>query len=235
MKTVKTILSIAMLVCMTYQITAQTCPSLLREKNGTVYSVNPASFKETGSSNQTTVEIRKMDGRAKAEVYFYVNNVRQGGVMTFPSGNGRPTLSYTLNNTKNKEVKVKIHNRSVSNTFKYRARFYGEKRSISEAGGPSKGILVGQQKKSIKTNEPCTPKTQVIIKRRNGNARATVRIYRNTYADNWELLPEYSQLLEQRDWEKIFSIETNKRIKVVLQNISVGNTFTYTMNALAKN
>ncbi len=235
MKTIKTILSLAILLGLSYQVTAQTCPSLLREKNGTVYSPSPANFKETGVSNQTTIEIQKTDGRAKAEIYFYVDDVRQGGVMTFNSGNQRGFQRRTLNNTKNKEVKVKIYNRSVSNKFKYTAKIKGEKRSITEKGGPSQGMLVGQQKKSIKTNSPCTPKTEVIIKRRNGVARATIRVYRNLYGDNWTLLPQYSDLMEQQDTQRRFTVETSSRIKVELQNISVGNTFSYTMNALAKN
>jgi len=235
MKTIKTIFSLALLIGMSYQITAQTCPTILKEKNGTVYSVNPAIFKETGTSDQTSITIRKTDGRAKTEVYFFVDGVQQGGKMTFSSGQGTRTKSRTVNNTKNKEVKVKIYNRSVSNTFKYNAKIYGEKRSISEAGGPSKGLLIGQQKKTIKTIDPCTPRTKVIIRRRNGVARATVRVYRHNYGASWSLMPAHSYLLEQGDNSKIFTVETDKKIKVELQNISMGNTFSYTMNALAQN
>ncbi|MEL6812774.1 MAG: hypothetical protein AAFP76_15710 [Bacteroidota bacterium] len=216
---------------------AQTCPTTLKSKTGKVYSANPGTFKATATSDQVTVRIRKTAGRAETQVNIYVNNVMQSNPIEYNNGTYIPSgwQTRTLNNVNGKEIKVKVVNQSVGNTFSYEASINGQRRSISSNGGRVDGTLLGQQNKTIYTNGSCTQRTRVVIRRRGGRARANIRVWEKRANGTWRALSQHNQTFERNDNDASFTVNSSRKLKIELRNVSVGNTIQYRMNALAAN
>lgn len=211
------------------------CSITLGNKTGEVFSVAPGILQARATSESVTVKVRKTGGRAETQVNIYVNGtLKRAKKIEFDNGNY--TTQYknrVLNNVKGKMIKVEIVNQSVANTFKYNAKILGFSKSIVKGGAaPIKGVLLGQIKKSIETTGSCTGKTRVIVRRQSGQARGTIRVFEKSGA-GWSSTAIKSLTFERNENKKIFVINSNKRLKIELKNISVGNTFGYKMNALA--
>ncbi len=221
----------------TFQMQAQSCATTLKSKSGKVYSANPATIKTTSSSNQVTVRMRKTAGKAETQVNFYIDGVQQSQVLEYDNGTYIPSgwQTRTFPNMNGKEIKVKIVNQSVANTFSYQLQINGERRSVASTGGPVDGNLVGQTNKTIYTNGSCTPNTRVIVRRRGGKARANIRVWEKRSNGTWRRLDQYNQTLEKNQNMKNFVVNSRRELKVELRNVSVGNTIKYRMNALASN
>jgi hypothetical protein len=227
-------------VLLTFTVGAQECATTLASKSGTVLSANPGVLTTTATSDQVVVKIRKTGGRAETQVNVYVNNVMQPDpqdVFEFDNGNYTESQyrSRTFNNVKGKTIKVQIVNQSVANTFKYTLKINGAKKSVATTGGKVEGTLIGQTNKTIYTEGSCTPKTRIVVRRRSGNARGNIRVWEKKSNGSWQRLDQYNQTLEQNQDKKIFVVNSNKKLKVELRNVSVGNTLGYIMNALAAN
>ena len=237
MKLSKLVLTIFTVTLFSMNVTAQTCATTLKSKTGKVYSANPATITTTASSDQVVVRIKKTAGRAETQVNIYINNVQQSNPIEYDNGTYIPSgwQTRTLNNVNGKTIKVKVVNQSVGNTFSYSLKIDGRKRSIASTGGKVDGTLIGQQNKTIYTNGSCTPKTQIIVRRRSGNARGNIRVWEKRSNGSWVRLDQYTTTLEQNQDKKIFVVNSNRKLKVELRNVSVGNTLGYRMNALAKN
>jgi len=236
MKLTKITLVAFMFAAFSFQSNAQTCTTVIKSKTGKVYSANPANITATATSNQVTVKIKKTAGRAETQVNVYVDNVMQPNPINYDNGTYIPSgwQTRTLNNVNGKQIKVKVVNQSVANTFSYSLKIIGESRSIASTGGKVDGTLIGQQNKTIYTNGSCTSKTQIIVRRRSGNARGNIRVWEKRPNGSWAFLSQYTKTIEQGDDKKIFVVNSNKKLKVELRNVSVGNTIGYRMNALAK-
>ncbi len=237
MKNLKVTLVVLFVSVFAFQVNAQTCATTIKSKTGKVYSANPATITTTATSNQVTVKIRKTNGRAETQVNIYVDNVMQPNPIEYDNGTYIPPgwQTRTLNNVNGKQIKVKVVNQSVTNTFSYSLKIDGENRSVATTGGKVDGTLIGQQNKTIYTNGSCTPKTQIIVRRRSGRARGNIRVWEKRANGSWAFLNQYTTTLEQNDDKKIFVVNSNKQLKVELRNVSVVNTIGYRMNALAKN
>ncbi|QNJ98078.1 hypothetical protein [Constantimarinum furrinae] len=228
------------IAALTFTGNAQECATTLASKSGTVLSANPGVLTTTATSDQVVVKIRKTGGRAETQVNVYVNNVMQPDPQdVFEFDNGNYTESQyrtrTFNNVSGKTIKVQIVNQSVANTFKYTLKIDGSKKSVATTGGKVEGTLIGQTNKTIYTDGSCTPKTRIIVRRKNGRARGNIRVWEKQSNGSWQRLDQYSQTLEQNQDKKIFVVNSNKKLKVELRNVSVGNTLGYIMNALAAN
>ncbi|MBL4663609.1 MAG: hypothetical protein JKY22_08660 [Flavobacteriaceae bacterium] len=237
MKLSRLVLTVFTVFLFSMNLSAQTCPTTLKSKTGKVYSANPATITTTATSNQVRIKIKKTAGRAETQVNIYINNVQQPNPIEYNNGTYIPSgwQTRTLNNVNGKTIKVKIVNQSVANTFSYSLKINGEKRSIASTGGPVDGILIGQQNKTIYTNGSCTAKTQIIVRRRSGNARGNIRVWEKRSNGTWVRLDQYNTTLEQNKSKKIFVVNSSRKLKIELRNVSVGNTLGYRMNALAKN
>lgn len=236
MKALKVTLVVLFVSAFSMQVSAQTCSTTIKSKTGKVYSANPANITVTATSSQVTVKIKKTAGRAETQVNVYVDNVMQPNPIEYDNGTYIPSgwQTRTLNNVNGKQIKVKIVNQSVANTFSYSLKIVGESRSIATTGGKVDGTLVGQQNKTIYTNGSCTPKTQIIVRRRSGRARGNIRVWEKRNNGTWAFLGQYTKTIEQNEDKKIFVVNSNKKLKIELRNVSVGNTIGYRMNALAK-
>ncbi|GHC49640.1 hypothetical protein [Ulvibacter litoralis] len=220
----------------TFQSNAQTCATTLTSKTGKVYSVNPANITTKATSDKVTIRIKKTAGKAETQVNIYVNNVMQQN-KTIEFDNGKYTTGYrtaTLNNVKNKNIKVKVVNQSVGNTFSYKLKIDGASSSLASTGGKVVGSLVGQTNKTIYTNNSCTNKARIVVRRNSGKARGNIRVWEKN-GSSWSLLNQYNQTLEKSESQKVFTVNSNKPLKVELRNVSIGNNLGYTMNALAAN
>ncbi len=236
MKKVSIIITLLALCAMPFATSAQTCSTVLQSKNGTVYSANPATITATATSNQVTIRVKKTGGRAETQVNVYVNNVMQPNPIEYDNGTYIPSgwQTRTLNNVNGKQIKIKIVNQSVANTFKYSAKIEGKSNNITTTGDKSTGRLLGQTNKTIYTKASCTGKARIIVRRTNGNARGNIRVWRKN-GSSWTLMNNHTYTLEKNQDKKIFVVNSNQQLKVELRNVSVGNTISYVMNALAAN
>lgn len=219
----------------TSNATFKGCSATLGNKTGEVFSVAPGILKARATSKSVTVKVKKTGGRAETQVNIYVNGaLRRAKKIEFDNGNySTQYKKRVLNNVKGKMIKVEIVNQSVANTFKYNAKIEGFNKSIVKGGNaPIKGILPGQIKKSIETIGSCTGKTRVIIRRQSGQARGTIRVYEKR-GSGWSSTAIKSVTFERNETKKIFVVNSNKKLKIELKNISVGNMLGYKMNALA--
>jgi hypothetical protein len=180
------------------------------------------------------VKISKTGGRAETQVNIYVNNVMQPNPIEFDNGNYTRTKTRTLNNVSGKQIKVQIVNQSVANTFKYGAKIEGKSSNITTSGDKSTGRLMGQTNKTIYTKASCTGKARIIVRRTNGKARGNIRVWQKN-GSSWSLMNNHTYTFEKNQDKKIFVVNSNKKLKVELRNVSVGNTLSYVMNALAAN
>ncbi|MCW5520943.1 hypothetical protein J1N09_13925 [Aureitalea sp. L0-47] len=234
MKKVSILIALIAFCAIPFTTSAQTCSTVLKSKNGTVYSANPATIITTATSNQAVVKISKTGGRAETQVNIYVNNVMQPNPIEFDNGNYTRTKTRTLNNVSGKQIKVQIVNQSVANTFKYSAKIEGKSSNITTSGDKSTGRLMGQTNKTIYTKASCTGKARIIVRRTNGKARGNIRVWQKN-GSSWSLMNNHTYTFEKNQDKKIFVVNSNKKLKVELRNVSVGNTLSYVMNALAAN
>jgi hypothetical protein len=190
----------------------------------------------TATSDQVTIKIRKTGGRAETQVNVYINNVMQSNPIEYDNGSYKPAgwQTRTLNNVNGKQIKVKVVNQSVANTFKYEAKINGNSKNITTSGAKVSGRLMGQTNKTIYSNPSCTSKARIIVRRTAGQARGNIRVWERRGA-SWALLNNHTYTFEKNQDKKIFVVNSNKKLKVELRNVSVGNTLSYVMNALAAN
>ena len=236
MKRVSILITLIALCAAPFTTSAQTCSTTLTSKSGTVYSANPANITTTATSNQVTIKVRKTGGRAETQVNVYVNNVMQSNPIEYDNGTYIPSgwQTRTLNNVNGKQIKVKIVNQSVANTFKYEAKIDGKSSNITTTGDKVTGRLMGQTNKTIYTKASCTGKARIIVRRTDGKARGNIRVWQKV-GNSWSLMNNHTYTFEKNQDKKIFVVNSNKRLKVELRNVSVGNTISYVMNALAAN
>lgn len=209
------------------------CSQTIKYKTGVVYSVSPGILQKRATSNSVTVKVKKTSGRAETQVNIYVNGQFKKKI-EFDNGNYNTQYrTRTLNNVRGKTIKVEIVNQSAANTFGYTARIIGKRKSVTQDGKAINGSLpVGQMKKTFETVASCTNKTNVKItlKRRTiYNARGTVRVYKKS-GNGWTRILSETIEANQSNWNHTFN--TNKKLKIELKNISVGNRMDYKMNAL---
>ncbi len=210
------------------------CMQALTKKSGEVFSLAPGILTVRATSNAVTVSIKKTGGRAETQVNIYVNNVlRQNQVIEFNNGSyTTPYKSKLIRGVKGKIIKVEIVNQSVANSFRYTAKITGKTKSLVKELKPATGMLIGQGFKNVYTLNSCSGKTKIIIRRTAGQARATIRIFEKKSNGN------YTKQLKSVTFEKgkkikVFTINSTKKLKVELKNISVANTITYKINAVA--
>ena len=236
MKKVSILIAVLALCAMPFTTIAQTCSRTLTSKSGTVYSANPGTLTTTATSDQVTIRIKKTGGRAETQVNVYVNNVMQSNPIEYDNGTYIPSgwQTRTLNEVNGKQIKVKIVNQSVANTFKYDAKIQGNSNNVTTTGSKVSGRLLGQTNKTIYTNPSCTGKARIIVRRTDGNARGNIRVWEKN-GSSWNLLNNHSYTFEKNQDKKIFVVNSNRKLKVELRNVSVGNNLHYIMNALAAN
>lgn len=215
---------------------AQTCSRVLKSKTGKVYSANPGTFSAVATSNQVTVKIRKTAGRAETQVNIYVNGQMQSNPIEYDNGTYIPSgwQTRTLNNVSGKTIMVKVVNQSVANTFSYEGRIEGNSNNVTTTGDKVSGRLLGQTNKTIYTNPSCTGKARIIVRRTDGNARGNIRVWQKI-GTQWQLMNNHTYTLERSQDKKIFVVNSNRKLKIELRNVSVGNTLSYIMNALVAN
>lgn len=207
------------------------CSSNLAYKKGEVFSVAPGIITAIPTSDKVTVSVKKTGGRAETQVNIYVNNVFKKKI---EFDNGNTTSGYknrVLTGVKNKMIKVEIVNQSVANTFKYTAKIVGKRKTTMKDGKVAKGTLIGQGFKKAYALKSCTGKTRVVVRRKSGIARATIRVFEkvgNTYSHQVE-----SVTFERNETVKKIVINSDKKLKVELKNVSVGNLIEYKINTIA--
>lgn len=210
------------------------CDRSLTKKSGEVFSVAPGILTTIATSNKVTISVKKTGGRAETQVNIYVNNVLKHN-KKIEFDNGAYTTAYKnriLTGVKGKNIKVEIVNQSVANSFKYTAKITGKVKSLMKDRKFATGTLVGQGFKNVITKKSCTGKTKIIIRRMGGNARGTIRVFEQKSNGSFTKLLK-SETFEKNDSKKEFIINSNKKLKIELKNISVGNMLKYRINAKA--
>jgi len=204
MKKVSILIAVLALCAMPFTTIAQTCSRTLTSKSGTVYSANPGTLTTTATSDQVTIRIKKTGGRAETQVNVYVNNVMQSNPIEYDNGTYIPSgwQTRTLNGVNGKQIKVKIVNQSVANTFKYDAKIQGNSNNVTTTGSKVSGRLLGQTNKTIYTNPSCTGKARIIVRRTDGNARGNIRVWEKN-GSSWNLLNNHSYTFEKNQDKKI--------------------------------
>ncbi len=208
------------------------CDANLVSKTGVVYSVNPGYLNAKATSDQVTIMIKKTGGRAQTTANIYVNNSLKKRI---EFKNGSYTTGYksrVLNGVKGKNIKVEIVNQSVGNTFSYTGKILGKRKSVMPNSTPVNGTLIGQGFRIVETIPSCTGKTKIIIRRKGGTARGTVRILERGSNGQYNKVLK-SVTFEKNEKKKEFTINSNKKLKIELKNISIGNMFKYKINAYA--
>ncbi len=207
------------------------CTTNLASKTGEVFSVAPGFLTTKATSDNVTIRVKKTGGRAKTTVNIYVNNVLKKRII-FENGRDFPQKERKLSGVKGKNIKVELVNQSVGNSFRYNAKIIGKRKSVMKNGKQVTGTLIGQGFKNVITNKSCTGKTKITVRRTGGNARGTIRIYESTGNGHFTRLLK-SKTFEANQSKKEFLIPSSKKLKIELKNISVGNTLSYKINALA--
>ncbi len=211
---------------------AQSCTSTLKTRSGTVMAGGPAKTTFTATSNSVRISVNKTGGKAKTTVNIYANGSFKDR-MIFENGRDTPTKAKTITGVSGKSIRVDIVNQSVANKFKYSMKATGSTTNLA-IGGRKTGRLLGNQKKTLETNASCTNKTRVTIKRTSGRARGTVRVWRKV-GNSWvEHSSDTFERSQPRN-EMVLTLNGNNKFKVELKNISIGNTFSYTMDARVRN
>ena len=231
-RTLQTVALAIVMVCFGLNAQAQTCTSTLKSRTGTVMAGGPAKINFTATSNSIKVTIDKTGGKAKTTVNIYANGAFKDRII-FENGRDTPKKSKTITGVSGKNIRVDIVNQSVANKFKYKMTATGSSSNLSKTGKQT-GKLMGQQKKTIYTNASCTNKTKVIIKRTSGKARGTVRVWKKN-GNSWT---EYSSDTFERSQpgnQMVINVNTSRELKIELKNVSVGNTFGYSMEAKVRN
>ena len=228
----KTIVLALAVIAFGFSTTAQTCSTTIKSKNGTVLSANPAKIQFTATSNSVRIEVDKTAGKAKTTVNIYADGTFKDR-MIFENGRDTPKMHKNISGVNGKTIRVDIVNQSVANKFTYKMKATGSSSNLAK-GGKKTGHLLGNQKKTLETRSSCTNKTKVIIKRTAGKARATVRVWKKV-GNSWV---EHSSNTFERSQPKntmTLNLNGNHNFKVELKNISVGNTFSYSMDAKVRN
>lgn len=96
------------------------------------------------------------------------------------------------------------------------------------------GNLFGQGKSTVYTFPSCKSKTKIIVRRKSGRAKGTISVYERT-GSSWNSNPTMVRILEQDQDQQIFTVNSNKELKIELKNNSVGNQLGYSINALVTN
>ncbi len=209
------------------------CNQELVKKSGVVHSVKPGILTTRATSNRVTVSIKKTGGRAETQVNIYVDGVlRQNKIIEFD--NGRYTTPYKpepIGGVKGKMVKVEIVNQSVGSTFKYTAKITGKTNSLMPNLNSEKGTLIGQGFKNVFTKRPCKGKVKITINRTGGKARGTIQIFEQGNNGNYTNKLEDVTFAKNEN-KKEFTINSTKKLKIVLKNVSVGKTIKYKINAI---
>ncbi len=215
------------------------CEQVILKKSGVVHSVGPAVLKFFGTSHEATIHIKKTGGRAPAQVNVYVCGIlrdEENQQITFLNGkNTTPYHTIKLKKVKGCPIRVEIVNQSVGNTFKYTAKILVKSRSLlkgpnTKGGG---GDLLGQGKSTFFITKSCTGKTKIIIERNGGRARATLIIYeQNSNGSYNSKLIDETILNDQRT--ETIELNTNKKLKIEIKNISIGKSLKFHIDAIAK-
>lgn len=216
------------IVAFGFNSAAQSCTSTLTSRTGTVMAAGPAKIEFRATSNSVKVEINKTGGKAKTTVNIYANGSFKDR-MIFENGRDTPKMSKTISGVNGKNIKVEIVNQSVGNKFQYSMKATGSTSNLSKTGKET-GRLMGQQKKTIYTNASCTNKTKLTIKRTSGKSRGTVRVWKKSGSSWVEYSSDTFERSQPRN-EMVINANTSQELKIELKNISVGNTFSYTMEA----
>ncbi|QIE59182.1 hypothetical protein G5B37_06295 [Rasiella rasia] len=228
----KTIVLALALVFVGMTTSAQTCTSTLKSRSGTVMAAGPAKITFTATSNSVRVSINKTGGKAKTTVNIYANGSFKDRII-FENGRDTPTKAKTIPGVLGKTIRVDIVNQSVGNKFKYSMQATGSTSNLA-VGGKKTGRLLGNQKKTIETRSSCTNKTKVTIKRTAGKARGTVRVWKKVGSSWVEHSSNTFERSQPRN-EMVLNLNGNHKFKIELKNISIGNTFSYSMDAKVRN
>ena len=109
------------LLCTGVKPPVSQCPKVVQNFSGTVYAAGPKNFTIKPKCNKLEIKVAKTGGKAETQVNVYINNqFQQAYKMEFDNGNYTRTITRTLQNVKNKTVKVTIVNQSIANKFQYR-------------------------------------------------------------------------------------------------------------------
>jgi len=241
--------SLMAMLCLFFSLTVSAQTSTYINKTGKVLSLKKAKSTFKASKDQLTISVAKTGGKAETQVNIYVNNKFKAKI-EFDNGNYTRTKTKTLNNVKNKNIKVEIVNQSVGNTFKYRLTCKGKNTSSSTAGTNDSNLSTGTSNcPKLVTNKSGTvyaggPKTfnikpkcnklEIKVAKTGGKAETQVNVYiNNQFSHQYKI--EFDNGNYTRTKTKTLTGVKNKNIKVVIVNQSVANKFKYTFKATQKN
>ncbi|MEO0898977.1 MAG: hypothetical protein AAFY71_21375 [Bacteroidota bacterium] len=225
--TVSILISFVIALSFVFQGTTQAqCTKVLKSRTGTVYAAGPAKTTLRPTSNSITVKVNKRGGRAQTIVNIYVNNVRKKFI-NFNNGNYSSTKTAVITGVRNKNVRIDIVNQSVGNKFEYKLTVTGE---APASLGKLSGNLVGQTQKTKTFDKSCKNNVRITVKRKSGQARASLVIKKNGRVVQNFLFNNNTQ-----NFSKSFPNSKDARYTVELRNLSVGNRFGYEMSATQSN
>ena len=215
---------------------APTCPVSMQSKRGKVYSVAPGLLTVRSKYKEVVVELKKTAGVARAQVNIYVNgSLKQK--MKFDAGNFTKTKTRTLTNVKGKNIKVEIINQSVANTFSYSLKLKGKRRSLEALNGKAvTGMLLYNKTKTIFANASCSGRTKIIFKRTNGYAKVVMNVYESrNNGRTYNSSPIRVMQVNGNEAEKVFTVNSGSKLKIVVKNVSNGKLVKYRINPVVTN
>ena len=212
------------------------CNQALVKKSGEVYSVANGILSTRATSNKVKVSVKKTGGRAATQVNIYVDNVLRSDddqrIIFLNGRNTTPFISREISGVKGKMIKVEIVNQSSGSTFKYTAKIIGKTPSLMPNLKPVSGRLVGQGFKNIFTKRSCSGKIKITIRRTGGKARGSIQIFERGNNGNYTNKIEDVTFAKEEN-EKVFEIDSTRKLKIVLKNVSVGKTIKYKIDAVS--
>lgn len=201
-------------------------------KTGKVYSANPGSSKFTATTDEVTIKVSKTGGKAETQVSVYVNGVFTKKI-EFDNGRYTSTKTKTISGVRNKEVKVKIVNQSLANTFSYRLVCTGVETNVCPkvlenyngtvyAGGPKRFTLT-----------PKCGNLELRVSKTGGKAETQVSVYvNNVFQQNKKM--EFDNGRYSKTKTVTLHDVMNKTVRVEIVNQSVTNKFKYRFTAVQK-
>lgn len=207
--------------------TPTTCLKTLKTERGKVFAAAPGviTLKDC-QSDEVTITVTKTDGKAETQINIYVDNQMQQNPINFDNGSLIPApKTRTITGTKGKKVVIKVVNQSVANTFSYVVKIEGQSNNLIK--GDNTGTLIGNEKITLETLSNCANKAKIIVKRKDGNARATIRVWEKQINGTFNERVDLNKTFEKEESTKEIDYDSNKSLKIELKNVSIGNNFKY--------
>ncbi len=244
MKTIAKFYAIAFVFSILTSVSnAQTCNRIYLKKGGTVYSAGPANLTARSATNEVKISFMKTGGRAEAEVNIYLNDqLLPSKTIHLNNGNWDDNGVFrviTLTGATGKMVKVKVINKSVTQTINYTCQIEGQSPDLVDRieSSNSGKTLRHDQDKTAYVLKSCTRKTRITISRIAGDAIPSIRVYEGSSIGTfgrWSIVYDNERWFGGNDNEITFVVESQLFLKINVWNTAAARTIECRIKAVVE-